>query len=535
MFETGTVSPIITLQVSGLSADTEEVMGGHGGESLLPRAAGGVFSSQRPYFYTIGQNMDYSPMKPEQMRGDNTVFVLLSFEGPDLYALAGGLGVRIAQLARTLAAKDFATHLFFIGDPHLKGEETAEQGRLILHRWCQWISHYYPNGVYQGEYEKHEDFSRSIPPWIIEHIVRPAVAEGKLVAVLAEEWHTAEAACRLSEQLKAAGLRDEVGIFWNANNTFGFEHIDWDRLKRETTITAVSRYMKHIMRDMEVPTLVIPNGIPEDLLQPVNEEAAAEVRQRLAGNPLLLKVARWDPGKAWMQSIEGAAKLKASGRRPVFLARGGMESYGGEVLKRAVSLGLTVKDVTADGESVDERLAAIMAAGNADILNIRFHCQHELLRTLYHACDAVLANSTHEPFGLVGLEVMASGGVVFTGGTGEDYAQHFFNSIVLDTNDADEIAGYLDFLAVRPEVVQRLRKAGQVTARQYTWPFVVDGLVERLESRARVHGALARPFEVVVHRAEETLAEPSPLDAISLGAAGASPVVYSASYEKDAP
>jgi len=277
-------------------------------------------------------------MKPEQMRGDNTIFVLLSFEGPDLYSLAGGLGVRIAQLSRTLADKQFDTHLFFIGDPRLPGEQFRENGHLILHRWCQWISAYYPNGVYQGEYAKHEDYSRSVPPWIIERIVRPAVADGKLVAVLAEEWHTAEAACRLSEQLKAAGLRDEVGIFWNANNTFGFEHIDWHRLKKETTITAVSRYMKHIMRDMDVPTIVIPNGIPEDLLRPINEDASAEVSRQLGGDPLLLKVARWDPGKACMQSIEGGDKLKANGRHPALTARGGMVGDGIAVLERAATL-----------------------------------------------------------------------------------------------------------------------------------------------------------------------------------------------------
>jgi len=452
-------------------------------------------------------------MKPEHMRPENTIFVLLSFEGPDPYSLAGGLGVRITHVAQTLARKGYYTHLFFIGDPFAKGEEFLDDGKLILHRWCQWISANHLAGVYDGEYGKHEDFSRSLPPWVIERIVKPAVADGKLLAVLAEEWHTAEAACRLSEQLKAAGLRDEVGIFWNANNTFGFEHIDWTRLQRETTVTAVSRYMKHIMREMGIPTLVIPNGIPEDLLRPVNEQASAEARARLAGDPLLLKVARWDPGKAWTQCVEGAALLKHNGRRPVLIARGGMEGYGTEVLLHASGLGLKVKDVTTEGDSVEARLEAIMSAGDADILNIKFHCPHELLRTLYHASDAVLANSTHEPFGLVGLEVMASGGVVFTGGTGEDYAQHFFNSIVLDTNDAEEIASYLDYLSAHPTVGERLRRAGQMTAHQYTWPFVIDGLIERLESRARVHGALARPYEVVVEHAREACCEPSQLDA----------------------
>jgi glycosyltransferase involved in cell wall biosynthesis len=456
--------------------------------------------------------------RPENMNPDNTVFVLLSFEGPDLYALAGGLGVRITHVARTLARKGYETHLFFVGDPRSPGREVLEGGKLILHRWCQWISEYYPGGVYEGEGAKLNDFNQSIPSWVLQNIVRPCAAQDKVVAVLAEEWHTAEATTRLSEQLTAAGLRDDAVIFWNANNTFGFERIDWARLSRETTVTAVSKYMKHIMRDMGITTLVIPNGIQEDLLKPVNEEAATRVRARLNADPLMLKVARWDPGKAWMQSIEAVAQLKSEGRRPVFIARGGMEGYGSDVLSRAHSLGLVVKDVVADGDSIDTRLEAIMAASDCDVLNVRFHCQHELLRTLYNASDAVLANSTHEPFGLVGLEVMASGGLVFTGGTGEDYAQHFFNSIVLDVNDAQEIAAYLDYLALHPGVASRLRKAGQITARQFTWPFVVDGLIERLESRARVRNAFARPFDIVVERAAQGVAEPSPLDALSLGA-----------------
>jgi hypothetical protein len=55
----------------------------------------------------------------------NTVtFCLLSFEGPDRYAQAGGLGVRISHLAETLARQGFETHLFFLSETqHCQGEK----------------------------------------------------------------------------------------------------------------------------------------------------------------------------------------------------------------------------------------------------------------------------------------------------------------------------------------------------------------------------------------------------------------------------
>src|SRR3990167_8295723 len=39
-------------------------------------------------------------------------FVLLSFEGPDRYSRAGGLGSRVTELSRALAGMGFETHLF---------------------------------------------------------------------------------------------------------------------------------------------------------------------------------------------------------------------------------------------------------------------------------------------------------------------------------------------------------------------------------------------------------------------------------------
>ena len=114
-----------------------------------------------------------------QITPDTSVFVLVSFEGPDLYSQAGGLGVRIATLADSLAQAGFVTHLFFIGDPKLPGEERRHDGRLILHRWGQWISKNCPGGVYEGEEAKRQDMEKSLPPWVREHVILPAVAEGK--------------------------------------------------------------------------------------------------------------------------------------------------------------------------------------------------------------------------------------------------------------------------------------------------------------------------------------------------------------------
>src|SRR3990170_420779 len=106
---------------------------------------------------------------------DNTVFLILSFEGPDRYSMAGGLGMRVTQLANALAKKGYPTRLLFVGDPKMPGEEYRAGGRLLLHRWCQWISQYYPNGVYEGEEAKLYDINDSVPRYVVEQIARPAI------------------------------------------------------------------------------------------------------------------------------------------------------------------------------------------------------------------------------------------------------------------------------------------------------------------------------------------------------------------------
>lgn len=432
-------------------------------------------------------------MEQSTLAADNTVFVILSFEGPDRYSLAGGLGTRITYLSQALAAMGFPTHLFFVGDPTGKGEESFDSGPLTLHRWCQWISEYYPNGVYQGENDKVNDFNDSIPPFVIDRIMKPAVSADKLVVVLSEEWHTAEALCRVSEQLRARGIGDSVVIFWNANNTYGFDRIDWPRLALNSAITTVSRYMKHIMRGMGINPLVIPNGIPEELLTEVDHRISGKLRERLGSKVLLTKVARYDKTKGWDEAIEATARLNRKGTKTVLLARGGIEPYGEEVLGNARALGLKVKDLTSSAEDLRGYLEAINNEDEAEVLNIRFQCPPELLRILYHASDAVLANSSHEPFGLVGLETMAAGGIAFTGGTGEDYAVHMRNAIVLETSDPREIESYVTYLDDHHDKEEHIRKSARYSARGFAWEEVIKNLIERTESQASMQGILRKP------------------------------------------
>jgi glycosyltransferase involved in cell wall biosynthesis len=109
-------------------------------------------------------------------------------------------------------------------------------------------------------------------------------------------------------------------------------------------------------------------------------------------------------------------------------------------------------------------------------LNLAFFLPEDFVRVLYRASNAVLANSGHEPFGLVGLEVMAAGGTAVTGSTGEDYAVHFENAVVLDTEDPAELAGSLIYLRDHPEQVKRLKAGAAATARQFTWNEVLHNL-----------------------------------------------------------
>ncbi len=418
------------------------------------------------------------------LRPQDAVFAVLCFEGPDRYSLAGGLGSRVSGLTEALARAGAETHLYFVGDPEAPGEEVRADGRLVLHRWSQWISRYYPQGVYQGEEAKLYDYTESVPGHLLEHVARPAAAQGRRLFVLGEDWHTAEAICRCSDALYAQGLRAEATLVWNANNPMGFERINWGRLGFVANLTTVSRYMKHHMWRLGWNPIVIANGIPEELVEAPAEADVARLRQALhaAGDgPVFLKVARWDPDKRWLMAVQAVARLRAAGVPARLVAKGGIEPHQTEVFSVARQLGLRVQDAAVGTDADAAALAEALRGSDAELVNLRGFLSPRLLQALYAAGDAVLANSGMEPFGLVGLEAMAAGAVVFTGSTGEDYANPLQNAVVLETDDPGEIARYWEQLQDQPALRERIRAGAAATARAYTWPAVLEVLFHRLD------------------------------------------------------
>ena len=414
---------------------------------------------------------------------DRTVFVLLSFEGPDLYSQAGGLGVRMKGLSRALAILGYDTHLYFCGDPDFPAEETLERGKLHYRRWCQWISAQHRGGVYDGEEGKIRDWNSSLPASVIDKVVIPATDSGKNVVVLGEEWHTSWSISLISDSLYRRGLRDRVVMLWNANNTFGFNRIDWPALALATTITTVSRYMKFTMWSSGQNPVVIPNGIPRSSIAAADAAAVAAVRAAAGVDHLCFKIGRFDPDKRWLTAVSAMAYLKRHGQSVKLLIRGGREPHGGEVIDHARRQGLNVVDAPTPGDA-SGLVSFLRRNPQADVINFTTFVPDDLVAVIYAACDAVLANSGHEPFGLVGLEVMAAGGLAVTGSTGEDYAEAYRNALVLETNDPVELVTGLALLKERPQLAASIRRRGRTTARAYVWEKVIDQLLLRIEFAA---------------------------------------------------
>jgi glycosyltransferase involved in cell wall biosynthesis len=404
--------------------------------------------------------------------------VIVSFEGPDRYASIGGLGTRVTQLARALGETGSFVNLIFAGDPAMRAVEDYTKN-VTLRRWSQWISAHHPRNAYDGEDDKVADWTASLPAFIVDSIVAPAAAAGQRTLVICEEWQTAGVAIAVDALARERLVRSATTLIWNANNTYGWQRVDWAALQAAATVTAVSKYMKFELANINVPALVIPNGLDEALLSGADPAIVRAFKDALGARPTLVKVGRFDPDKNWMQAIDALAELREGGIDARLVVRGGREAYGDAVFARAHERGLNVERLAYEGND-GARIIEGVGLAEGPIIHLRAFLDEPTLFALYAAADAVLANSGKEPFGLVGLEVMAAGGIAVCGATGEEYAEPFVNAIVCDTSDGRELASYLRALLSNPLLAEHLRVAGAETAARYTWRAAIDALDRKI-------------------------------------------------------
>ena len=416
------------------------------------------------------------------MRERWSEIVLIAFEGPDRYSFVGGLGTRMNDLADALVVRGYRVRHLFVGDPEGPPVELRRDGALLLERWGQWISGHHPKDVYDGEAGKADDFGRTVPPHLLREVIEPAARDGKRAVLLFEDWQTAAAAIGTAALADAAGLRDHAAIFWNANNTYGFDRIDLPLLARAVTVTTISRFMHAEMVKAGVEPGILPNGIAERFNTPVPPADTRALRLAFAGRPTLVKVARFDADKRWLWAVDAIAHLRDAGQRPRFIMRGSRSDYAEVVDDRIRERGLSVERIALGSDATPRDLAAALHESTADVAFLEFFVSERALRALYAAADGVLANSEKEPFGLVGLEVMACGGIAFVGRTGEDYAVPYGNAVVIQSADPRELATHLATLATRPDLVERIRSDGRATAKRFAWPRILDALEVAWES-----------------------------------------------------
>ena len=146
-------------------------------------------------------------------------------------------------------------------------------------------------------------------------------------------------------------------------------------------------------------------------------------------------------------------------------------------ITEAAIAGLRVVERAGPAVGVRDLQPVLEGSDEADIISLRTALDPQSCRVLFRGSAAVLANSGREPFGLVGLETMAAGGVACTGCTGEDYVVPGQNALVLETTNPWEFVSLFRELHANPAQERALRRAGQATARCYAWPHIVQRIL----------------------------------------------------------
>ncbi|HSC03136.1 MAG TPA: glycosyltransferase family 4 protein, partial [Solirubrobacteraceae bacterium] len=128
-----------------------------------------------------------------------------------------------------------------------------------------------------------------------------------------------------------------------------------------------------------------------------------------------------------------------------------------------------------------------LAAGQAAHVSFRGHVPPEEMPALYAAADVYALISTYEPFGVAVREAAAAGLPIVcsrAAGAAGDVAVDGRNAVLVDPEDAGEVAGALARLADDPQLRARMGEESRAIDRE-TDGVEVDAFAEAMTAAAR--------------------------------------------------
>jgi glycosyltransferase involved in cell wall biosynthesis len=214
--------------------------------------------------------------------------------------------------------------------------------------------------------------------------------------------------------------------------------------------------------------LHLPNGVDTARFAKGDGARFRERHGIPAGAPLVLVVGRIDPQKNQLGAVEALALLRESvpGARLLLLGHVTNDAYRGRVGKAVEERGLAGAVTLVPG--VDP--------GTSDLVDA------------FHAADAFLLPSVHEPFGIVILEAWAAGLPVAASRVGgiPSFVEDGVDGLLLDPSDPRAAAEALGVLLADRDRARSLAEAGRRKATErYSWATVTEQLLGIYEEAIR--------------------------------------------------
>ena len=212
----------------------------------------------------------------------------------------------------------------------------------------------------------------------------------------------------------------------------------------------------------------LPNGVEADRFQTGDGAGFRRQLGLAAGDQVLLCVGRIDPQKGQVQAVRALASLLPTHPRARLVLAGGVtnEPYAEALSREVAERGLTAQVRIVPG---------IPPAAIPDA---------------YHAADAFMLPSAHEPFGIVILEAWASGLPVVAHRVGgvPDFVRDGEDGLLVQPDDPEGLVRGLARVLDSRDEARRLAAAGLARARnEFSWDAIARRLATVYEETLRGH------------------------------------------------